>query len=425
MQAYKRAQYLLASFRASDANERILYGDSIAMAAAGAATAFTSAYLIRLGAPNALLGLMSSIPALLSVLLFVPGGMLLQRREGHRRWIVLNQLASRLAYLFVALLPLVVDRNLAPLSAALVIATTIPNIFYSVAWTPLLSDVIPLEARARVLSWRTTLSNVVSAPLVFLAGRWLEWWEFPANYQSLYVIGFAIGLLHVWLLSRIREPESRPRPVPPRGASLPELADLSVFRDNPPFGRLLVNKVLFDLGMIMSGPLFMVYYVRLLGAGEGWIGINSMLTSIGTVVGLAVWRRLLPRIGENRALRLAAPAISSAAVLIPLVPNLTAILLANVLSCAIGSGAGLSLDMLYLGTLPAGRKATAAGWYHTVFSIVAMILPMLGVALADRIGVVPTLVLAGCLRVAGTLVFYVRPVVAAEMTTATPATERP
>ena len=63
-------------------NERVLYAEMFFQAIAGAgAFSFTSVFLVRLGAPNYLVGLLSSLPALMIILTVLPAGAFVQRQR--------------------------------------------------------------------------------------------------------------------------------------------------------------------------------------------------------------------------------------------------------------------------------------------------------------------------------------------------------
>jgi len=63
-------------------NERVVYAEMFFQAIAGAgAFSFTSVFLVRLGAPNYLVGLLSSLPALMIILTVLPAGAFVKRQR--------------------------------------------------------------------------------------------------------------------------------------------------------------------------------------------------------------------------------------------------------------------------------------------------------------------------------------------------------
>lgn len=403
-------------WRSGDRNALIFAVEPAFAAAAGLASAFNSAYLLRLGASTTLMGLMASLPSFATMLLYIPAGLFMQRRSPIR-WIVGGQVTYRALYLLIAAAPLFVGPGLAQVTAGLLMVAALAPIISSVALGPLMSDVIPPQQRASIIAWRTTLRNGAAAALVFVAGRWLDrFGRFPANHQWLYLISALLGLLHAGLLSRIRPP-ARVEVSPAASAAEKRAstraslaAHLTLFRQNPAFARLMVNKLVFDAGDMLAGPLISIYFVRLLGASNTWLGASSTLTSIGIVSGLWAWRRVVRRLGEGRVLLYSLPFAGCFTLLAALVPDLSWILALQVLTVVLGAGANMALEILYLDTLPAGLKSAATGLYNTVFGVAAVVLPLAGAALAERIDVVPALIVAGALRLAGAAIFYLRPV---------------
>jgi len=296
------------------------------------------------------------------------------------------------------------------------IAMTIPSVVFSTAWNPMLAEVIPARSRATVLAWRSILSSGTIAPLIYLAGRWLDHGVFPANYQWLYVIGFIAGTYSVYLVSRIRmrpaaaqgAPAKKEGSQPAKGNWLQTLK--STLSENRGFTRIVVNTLLFNLGAWMVGPLYIILFVRELGATDGWLGLQGTVAYVGVILGYWLWRRFIRRIGEGRSLLIALPVYSAYAILVALVPNLTFILFADFLANAIGPGVNLSHSILFLEMLPEGKKHSFTAVYSTIMNIGAFICPLIGVAIANRIGVIPALLIGGVLRCAGAGLFYLFPI---------------
>ena len=69
------------------------------------AAVFNSAFAVRLGADNTQVGLLTSIPALMAVLVSIPAGRFLQTRRQAKPWILSALTIYRSGYLLVALLP--------------------------------------------------------------------------------------------------------------------------------------------------------------------------------------------------------------------------------------------------------------------------------------------------------------------------------
>jgi MFS family permease len=178
-------------------------------------------------------------------------------------------------------------------------------------------------------------------------------------------------------------------------------------RTNRAFLKLNGGMLFFNLGMWMVSPLYIIYFVRGLGATDSWVGLRTTLSHIGVVVGYWLWRRILQRIGERKALLIARPLLASYAFLVALVPDLNVLLAIGFVINVVGPGVGLSQSVILLDMLPRERRHTWMAIHSILMNIGAFVCPLIGVALAERWGIVPALLLGGSLRMAGAVLFSV------------------
>jgi MFS family permease len=400
----------------TERNAYYLYVEVIFASLLSVAGSFNGAYIVRSGGSNALIGLLSSVPALLAAALYIPAARILEKQPRQMPWIVWGLLLSRLGYLIIPLLPLFVHQYIPEITVALLILMTIPSVFFSTAWNPMLSEVVSAQSRATVLAWRSILASSTVAPLIFLAGRWLDHGgPFPSNYQWLYIVGFAAGAYSVYLVSRIRMTEHAPvKPTLPDAASPAQEPWLTALRttarENRGFTLLVFNALMHNLGAWMVGPLYIIFFVRQLGATDGWLGIEGTLANVGVILGYWIWRRVIKRIGEIKSLYIALPLYSAYALFVGMMPNLTFILACDFFVNLIGPGVNLSYNILWYDLLPEGKKHSATAIYSAIMNVGAFVAPMIGVALADRIGIVSTLLIGGVLRMAGASLYYFLPI---------------
>ena len=147
--------------------------------------AFNGAYALRLGATNEDIGLLTSLPSLLAVLISIPVGRFLQTRVRRKPWIVYSLLMHRAGFLLVALVPFLkllgLNLNSGTLVVAVLILISAPASFFNIGWIPMLADVIPEDRRAAVFSARNITANATTSVCVFLFGQWLNRADFPGQ----------------------------------------------------------------------------------------------------------------------------------------------------------------------------------------------------------------------------------------------------
>jgi MFS family permease len=181
----------------------------------------------------------------------------------------------------------------------------------------------------------------------------------------------------------------------------------AMFSENATFVRIILNTLVFDLGAWLVGPLYVLFFVRELGASDGWIGLNSTLANVGVIAGYALWRRWIRKLGYSRTLLITVPLASSYAFLVGLFPNLSAVLAWGVLINLVNPGVNLSHFNILLKLCPAERRASYMATYATVMNAGAFVGPMVGVALSELLGIRAVLLIGGAIRLLGALLFYV------------------
>ena len=380
-----------------------------------AAATFNAAFAIRLGASNSEISLLSSVPALMAVLVSIPAGRFLRRRPHRRPWLLWSLWVHRFGYVLVALVPWLPGEWFPPgfLLVLIVVIVSIPAHFFNVGFIPMLSEVIPEDMRASVVSARNIFYNIVLSVSGLLYGFWLDRVVFPINYQALYLFGFACSMLSMFYLTKIDLPDSPPTPAdPPAYKTFTARWEMAVgsLRRYPGFLRITVNTLLHGLGVWLAVPLYVLYFVREMGATEGWIGINSTVASLTTIVGYTLWRWIIARRGEPDILRITIVCVGLYPLAVGLLDSLPLILLATGVNGLLVPGVGLSHFNILLKVIPEQDRPGYTAIYITIANIGAFICPLLGVALAEVYGLAPTLVVCGLLSIIGSTSFWFWPV---------------
>lgn len=392
-----------------------LYVEVFWAALLSAAAAFNATFAVRLGASNTMIGWLSSIPSLFAVLLLIPSARFLETKSDRAPWIWGSLFIARLGYGLLAVLPWLIARSQAQSVVWLLIAISIPSTVFSAGFSPLMADLIPERDRTRVFANRSIIVSATVAILTLAAGRWLEratqipWAAFPANYQVMYIVGFFGAVVSSAYLLKVKVPESRVIQRKPRfRTAKPTVAQVkAMFAENRDFVRITVNTLIFNFGAWLVGPLYVLFFVRELKASDGWIGLNSTLANVGVIVGYALWRRWIHKLGYQRALLIAIPMAASYAFLVSLFPNLTAILCWGVLINLVNPGVDLSHYNILLKLCPDDRRASYLAIYASVMNAGAFIGPVIGVALSEVWDIRLVLLIGGGIRLAGAMLFHV------------------
>jgi hypothetical protein len=382
-----------------------------------AAATFNAAFAIRLGSSNASVGLLTSLPALLAVIISIPAGRFLKSKTNGKPWLLGAIGIHRAGYVLVALLPWLPIRGevLGPMVVALLILMTAPVHLFNVGFIPMLGRVIPEERRAAVFTARNVIFNATQGLCTFGFGIWLANVVFPFNYQALYLFGFVTSLLSMYFLIKVQVPDKIPSvPQPPRTnkLTLPERAKgfASAMRRHPHFARITINTFFHGSGLWAATPLYILYYVRVLDAKDDWLGLLGTVTSMATICGWLLWRSVMRRWGETVTLKRTIILLGFFPLAVGLSGSLWPILILAGINGLLVPGVNLSHINTLLKVMPAEDREEYTGIYMTGANLGLFIFPLLGVAAANTIGLETTLIACGILSIAGSFSFWLWPV---------------
>ncbi len=266
---------------------------------------------------------------------------------------------------------------------------------------------VPDRRRVHVFAIRSVINACTMSVVLFVAGQLFSRTSFPGNYQMAYVIAWCCGMVSVTILTVASRMLSTPAVTPPARAPRtwqllpPDLAH------QPDFMHIMVNTLRHNLALWLAGPLYILYFVRVLGANDAWLGLYATVTGISTIVGLLFWRWVAQHLREARTLRLTVISVGFMPLLVGLVPNLGFILVLTAVNGFFTSGINVSHINVLLNTLPADRRPQFMGLYTAVLNAGAFAAPLLSVALADHWGLQFTLVNCGLVGLLGGLAHWV------------------
>lgn len=387
-----------------------LYQDLIWLGLASAASTYINVYAIRLGASDQLIGLRTSIPSLIIVLLRIPAAQLMERSSDRQRLIVRSLFTGRLFYFLIfllpwlSILPLINKIPSALILVWIVICIGIPGILSQAGWDSFFADIIPPERRAKVVSMRSTMTNIIILTVVPLFGIWLDWAPFPLNYQIIFLLAFIGAMVSTWHVKQISVPEGLRNP----GRKVPALNWKEIKRilsGSKEFSSLVLGTVVYQWAISIASPLFTIYFVDNLGASDSWIGYRMTLASLMSIIAYRIWPRYIERYGERTILTLTAPLMG----LFPLLTGFTRVLWPNMFLVMIpnffGSAVMISRYGLLLRVCPSDRRPTYIAIYAIAVNIAAFIAPLVGVELAEVIGIPGVFFIAAFFRLVSGLLY--------------------
>lgn len=381
-------------------NQRNVLIDAIGVGITAGVGSFLSVFLVRLGASSFLVGLLTAMPALTGMLLAIPVGEFLSTRSNIIPWFARSRFLVLSCYVLTGLVPFFVQTRQPEVIILIWALATLPQTVVTVAFTVVMGGVAGPAGRFTLMSRRWSILGLTNSLTVIVVGQMLNWFDFPLNYQVVF-IGSAIGaFISVVFSSSLKLP---PQEVPHRqGGLIPTLREHgSSLRRNQPFRNFAIAQFVLRWGLAMALPLFPLYWVREVGATDSQISaINSMNTFV-LMIAYFMWTRISARRGERFVLLVAAFGVS----LYPLATALTSspnlLILWAGLAGFFMAGVDLVFFDIVLATCPAENQAAYIGIYQTTVYIATFAAPLVGTAFSDVLGLAPALIIATVFRLAG------------------------
>lgn len=395
-----------------DRNARLLYlNTALVGVEAGGIMAFLAVFLARLGATPTLVGWLTSAPALLAILLLIPGAMVAERYSDQVKVRNVYVAVVRIGFLLCAVAPWVVpEEHLIVALVAIWTLKTLPEVVAIPSWTAVMARAISPRRRAQINGTRWALLSLVSAGSSALFGWLLDQIAFPLNYQVVFLISFALSSLDIVFFARLQvaplERLARGQARTLWGRFAEYLRPVAHYR---PFLVFLSATMLYRLALNLPVPLFSLFWVHDLQAPDTLIGLRGTVGYAALVVGYVLWGRLAGRVGHRRVLTWSALGLGLYPIMTALSPTAPWLLPAAFVWGITAAGVDIGLFDLMLAACPEQRQPLFAAVWSMAANAAIFAGPLLGAALSNATTIATALIIAGIAQWVTTIPFSALP----------------
>lgn len=377
---------------------------------------YTGVFAIRLGASDALVGLMSSLPALINILWQIPAGRLVQKTHDIKGITVKALFLQRILWLVMALMPFVLLNGQAEAVVALVTLLTIPAAVGGIAFTTLFANSVTADQRGSIVSVRNMLLSLTGMITVLIVGRMMDRILFPYNYQIFFGVAFVTSMFSLYHVNRVKPlnqtPKTQAVPIanmaPTAKTKVPlkerllqswrALSEVKEFRD------FTIGCFAFNWGIYFPMALYGLYRVNELGASDFWLGLLSTSMSAVQIIMYVVWGRVLKKSGSRWLVLLGAFGLAGFPLFTGLSTRVEPLLLVSIWGAFFNTAYGIGHFDAFMAACPSDRLPTMTATYNMLINITAFVGPLIGTAVAGWIGIRYALILSGVFRLIGAFV---------------------
>lgn len=347
----------------------------------GVGETYLSAFAVFLKASTPQIGLLAALPPLLgSLAQILSAG--LGRVLGRRKPVILaGATLQALAWLPIALLPILFPSAAVPLLIASVVLYHCGAHLAAPQWASLMGDLVPMKQRGQFFARRTGIVALVTFLALTAGGLILHVSTTAGMTLAGFLILFGIAMLargvSIYFLARMNDPAGHVAAlhVPIRDSWWRQLGKSN-------FARFSVFYALMQFSVAIASPFFAVYMLRDLQFSYAQFMANTGMSVLVQFLTLSQWGRISDVFGNRRVL-------SVTGILLPLMPllwlvspNFWYLLVAQMLSGLSWAGFTLGANNFLYDLIEPQKRAT----YLAVHNIIASIGVFCGALLGGYLG---------------------------------------
>ncbi len=336
-----------------------------------------------LGATNYQVGLISSLPPFIALLMTIPAAVLLNRAREQKKLVAIAILLARLLLLLIVFVVYIPSHSTKTWAFLVVVALiSMPNTVANVGWQTFISGLVDEKRRGQFFSDRNRLLTMVGLIATLTIGILMKDSATGAlAYQVLFTVAFGFGLLEVFLLMRHDEPATLLEDSSRKRKSM----DWSIFLQSN-YVYFLAAALFFNFAWQMAWGLFNIYNVRVAGATVFWISMFSVGSALVQFLTFPLWKKWAEKYTNVRVFIWSALGMATTPFLVVLSTNLYYLTFINTVTGFFLSGTVLLLFNLLLEQSPEESRTYCITTYNVLLAFIAFIAPQVGIFLLELLG---------------------------------------
>ena len=268
----------------------------------GITSTYTTPFALALGANDAQVGILNSIPNLFITLSQIFAGKYIEKR-GRKKVAVSLSLAQRLIWLFIAFIPLFIFQGSLFLFIFLIVLIQVVLSFASTAWSAWMGNLVPENIRGSYFGKRNAIVSVFSFATALIAGWLLGLINGLIGFSLVFFLAFIFGLISYFYLTKIPDVRSKQENKKTKSnlRVFEFIKDLKKYSNFRPF---TIHMSLLSFAVNIASPFFTVYMLSVMKIGYEWYGIVVATEIFARILMQRYWGRLSDKFGDRTIMSL-------------------------------------------------------------------------------------------------------------------------
>jgi MFS family permease len=264
---------------------------------------FLTGFAIQLGMDEFMIGLLGSMPFLVTVFQ-LPTSYWIEKRGKRKELAYWSAAVARTVWIPVVVVFILPFLSLSAKTLIVLLLLFISYVFITVSyvsWLSWISDLVSDDIRGSFFGTRNMLSGAAGMVVMVSFGYFLDFlkrhteWGVSIGFCVTFLSAVLFGLLSLKFLRRISEAQ-----VETSSYKLPFRARLSIPFKESNFRKFLIYTVMWSFSVYFASPFFTLYFFRELKLSYGFVATLGMISAFADMLGMQIWGRLSD-IVKNRA----------------------------------------------------------------------------------------------------------------------------
>lgn len=349
-------------------------------------------FATRLGASDYELSLVTTLPQLIGMLVLIPGGILTDRMVNKRSMVNASLFLLAAFYIMIGFVPFLSSYRLI-IFIILITLSNGPMTTYNMSWQAYFSDIVKTEARNNILTYRTSLTFLISILIPLASGVILSCagtvGEKLRIHQAYFWIGAVSLLIQIWVLRQIKSSlEHAPSRIGIRNlkAAIIELVH------NKKFLGFVGVALIFYMAWQLDWTLYFIGQVKYLKMNEAWLSYANIGNAVAQFLTIAFWSRINVKYGVRFGIIFGSLALAIfpigmiTATSLPLVQGKIIFLILHTFSSLAMAVITLNILQCLLQVLPEKNKTLNISIYTVLITLSNAVMPFIGVMIYTHLG---------------------------------------
>jgi MFS family permease len=340
----------------------------------GITATYSTPFALALGANNAEIGILSSVPNFFITLSQTFAGKYIEKK-GRKNICESLSFIQKLIWIPIILIPIYFLKEGIFLFIFLLTLSNVVLSFSNTAWASWMGSLVPEKIRGSYFGKRNTIQAACSFSTALLAGWLLGLTKSLIGFSFVFFIAFIFGLISYSYLTKISEVKYKTENKNHNVNVLGFLKELKRYSNFHPF---TLHMSLVSFAVNIASPFFTVYMLNVMGVGYEWYGIIVASEILTRILMLRYWGKLSDKFGDRTIMSLCNILIVFYPFLFLFVRNSFHLILISIFSGIAWSGFDLTAFNYLLDVTPPEKRPSYIANYKIAVGTALFLSPLIG-----------------------------------------------